>query len=494
MAARFIVVFLVLTIAAAVASSDPFEDVKCFKDLKPKEPKTVFRGNGGMIEMWTGESFPAMKDASIAAGRITIKPGALLMPAYVDIPAIKVVIQGNVDAGVINPMDMNNKENVYKLDKGDVVALPPGVATWWRNNGASDAIVICVGDMKLNLERISEKVFFLAGNKGKEKGGSGSVVRGFSSKILSQAWETSEGVVKKILESQQESGLVMPPKSSKFMSNHLSRDNSGSQSQNQNQSSSAQNQDQNRQSQNPGTGQDQGQSKKNAGFVYHYADATPDYQVNRGGEVRELNSLKMPILKYVGLGAECVRLSKVPPLFPCYDFYLNFQGAMVAPNWFLNGHQFIYVHAGNGKLQVVNSFGDRALDLDLQEGSVAVIPKTFPSTAIAGPNGMDFVSILTTHTPIVSFLAGNNSIYSAMPQDVVSAAFNIDLSITKTLQQSGSTSMGSMMPRAGISAGMAVLGDKRLADSSREMDDHCWIAGATGSRSDRVGNALLVIW
>ncbi|EFJ34219.1 hypothetical protein SELMODRAFT_83729, partial [Selaginella moellendorffii] len=347
-------------------------------DLKPKEPKTVFRGNGGMIEMWTGESFPAMKDASIAAGRITIKPGAFFMPAYVDIPAIKVVIQGNVDAGVINPMNMNNKENVYKLDKGDVVALPPGVATWWRNNGASDAIV-----------------FFLAGNKGKEKGGSGSVVRGFSSKILSQAWETSEGVVKKILESQQVSGL-------------------------------------NRQSQNPGTGQDQGQSKKNAGFVYHYADATPDYQVNRGGEVRELNSLKMPILKYVGLGAECVRLSK---------------GAMVAPNWFLNGHQFIYVHTGNGKLQVVNSFGDRALDLDLQEGSVAVIPKTFPSTAIAGPNGMDFVSILTTHTPIVSFLAGNNSVYSAMPQDVVSTAFNIDPSIAKTLQQSGSTSMVIVPPK-----------------------------------------------
>ncbi|EFJ31194.1 hypothetical protein SELMODRAFT_87987, partial [Selaginella moellendorffii] len=129
-----------------------------------------------------------------------------------------------------------------------------------------------------------------------------------------------------------------------------------------------------------------------------------DVRVQNGGEIRELSSYKLPILRTLGL---------VNTSF--------FQGAMVAPNWFHGSHQILYVVHGRGRIEVVDPSGERVLDAELEQGSLVVVPAFYPSSE----ESFHYITFVTSHRPMISYLSRRNSVYRGIPLRVLSRMLNI---------------------------------------------------------------------
>ncbi|EFJ10679.1 hypothetical protein SELMODRAFT_127584 [Selaginella moellendorffii] len=342
-----------------------------FEDLKPQEPRVELESDGGKLEVWGGRGSGVFEDANVAACRTTLKRRGLWLPSYIDAPSMQLVTRGKRGrVGVISSRgDRRSQETTFKVEKGDVVAVPQGVVVWWYNDQDRDLEIVGLAD-----DQRGER---------SEQSGYGAVIHGFSTEVLSRAWQMDKSTVKELLQSQSEMGIIRLDKDITFPDQE-ERDNTFYQN-----------------------------------FIYRFGKTNPDIRVRDGGELRELNSYKLPVLKQLGLGMECVQLE---------------QDAMVSPNWF-RAHQILYVMEGRGKIEAVSNDGERALDTDLEKGSLVVIPAFFPSTKIAGSEGFHYVSFLTTDKPMISYMSGRNSVYQGIPLRVLSRILNVDEERAKQVQR-----------------------------------------------------------
>ncbi|KAH6555024.1 hypothetical protein KP509_1Z288100 [Ceratopteris richardii] len=144
---------------------------------------------------------------------------------------------------------------------------------------------------------------------------------------------------------------------------------------------------------------------------YSTRNEYPDVYVKNGGTFTQVSSQKLPSLRQVGFSVVKVSLD---------------QNALEAPSFVGNANQLIYIRQGSGRIQVTSGDGESVFDEDVQEGTMLVIPKFFPSLKLAGENGLEYVCLLSSHSPSIAYLAGRNSVYYGVPMRVLEAAFNVD--------------------------------------------------------------------
>ncbi|CDO99985.1 unnamed protein product [Coffea canephora] len=135
-----------------------------------------------------------------------------------------------------------------------------------------------------------------------------------------------------------------------------------------------------------------------------------DVYTARGGSISSLNSMNLPILKYLQLSAGRGFLRP---------------NAMVAPHWNINAHNISYISRGNGRVQIVGSSRRSVYDGEVRQGQLLIIPQNFAHVKIAGTEGLEWFNVKTNDNAKTSPLAGKRSVIRAMPEDVLINSYQL---------------------------------------------------------------------
>ncbi|KAI5058230.1 hypothetical protein GOP47_0026400 [Adiantum capillus-veneris] len=347
--------------------------------LQLEKPQEIIRIDRGSIRGWRPSESDILQCTQVDICETTLKENGLAIPKYIDAPSIAYIMQGCGMLGIAYPFqgDFQQKFYVRRVSAGDVVAVPQGVVIWLYNDGKEDQRVMCVADIsKATNPGVSVKPFFLSGAKKREFSG---VWHGFSEDTIARALDVDKSTVRKLLTSQKEVVITKTRHKIKLPFPEERRHHEN------------------------GAG---------AEFTFSTKCSKADLMVKHGGWLSMVTRNKLPVLAHVGLSA--VRVNLEPE-------------AMAAPLWSSNAHQIVRILRGNGRIEVASSDGDQLLHTDLKENDVIVVPKFFPSTIIAGNDGLDIIKILTCDNPVKSYFAGANSVYKRIPAQVVAEAFGIEL-------------------------------------------------------------------
>ncbi|CAF2116289.1 hypothetical protein Bca4012_097106 [Brassica carinata] len=331
-------------------------------DLTPKLPKQVYGGDGGSYFAWCPEELPMLKEGNIGAAKLALKQHGFAVPRYSDSPKVAYVLQGSGTAGIVLP---EKEEKVIAIKKGDSIALPFGVVTWWFNSEEADLEILFLGETHKAHKAGQFTDFYLTGSNG--------IFTGFSTEFVGRAWDLDETTVKTLVGSQTGKGIVKLGEDFKMPEPKVvDRD----------------------------------------GFVINCLEAPLDVDIKDGGRVVVLNTKNLPLVGEVGFGADLVQIdghSMCSPGFSC-DSAL----------------QVTYIVGGSGRVQVVGADGKRVLETHITAGSLFIVPRFFVVSKIADPEGMSWFSIVTTPDPIFTHLAGRTSVWKALSPEVLQAAFKVD--------------------------------------------------------------------
>ncbi|XP_059430093.1 11S globulin seed storage protein Ana o 2.0101-like [Corylus avellana] len=331
-------------------------------DLSPKLAKKVYGDNGGAYYAWSPSELPMLREGNIGAAKLALEKHGFALPRYSDSPKVAYVLQGSGTAGIVLP---EAEEKVLAIKKGDALALPFGVVTWWYNKEDTELVVLFLGDTSKAHKAGEFTDFFLTGSNG--------IFTGFSTEFVGRAWDLEENVVKTLVGKQSGNGIVkldgnckMPePKKQDYL-----------------------------------------------GMALNCEEAPLDVDIVKGGRVVVLNTKNLPLVGEVGLGADLVRLDG---------------GAMCSPGFSCDSAlQVTYIVRGSGRVQVVGVDGRRVLETTLKAGNLFIVPRFFVVSKIASSEGMEWFSIISTPNPIFTHLAGRTSVWKALSPEVLTAAFNVD--------------------------------------------------------------------
>ncbi|XP_020213716.1 glutelin type-A 2 [Cajanus cajan] len=333
-------------------------------DLTPKTAEAIFEGDGGGYYTWSTSQMPILAKTNVSAGHLVLHSYGFSLPHYADSSKVGYVIQGT--DGVVGMILPNfEKEVVFKLKQGDIIPVPLGTTSWWFNNGDSDLIVVFLGETSKALIPGQFTYFILAGTQG--------LIGGFSTELTKKVYGLNNDEVKKLTKSQSgvsiiklEKGQLMPkPKMD--------------------------------------------MTKK---LVYNIDDAFSNNGVKDGGLVTTLTQKDFPFIGDVGLSVIRVKLEP---------------NAIKAPSYPVNPTvQLIYITRGSGKIEIVDFNGKRVLDTHVKAGYLLVVPQFFVVAEIAGEEGMDSYSILTTTEPLLEELAGKASVWGALSPTIQQVVLNVD--------------------------------------------------------------------
>ncbi|TKY60162.1 Glutelin type-A 2 [Spatholobus suberectus] len=135
------------------------------------------------------------------------------------------------------------------------------------------------------------------------------------------------------------------------------------------------------------------------------------------GFVQTLTEKGFPFIGDVGLSVIRVKLEP---------------GAIKAPSYPANpAVQLIYIARGSGKVEIVGLNGKSALNTQVKAGDLLVLPQFFVVAEIAGEEGMESYSIVTTSKPMFEELAGRGSIWGALSSSVQQVVLNVDSEFQK---------------------------------------------------------------
>ncbi|MCO5604255.1 hypothetical protein L7F22_058418 [Adiantum nelumboides] len=355
----------------------PLETLLRSGPLQLDKPQDVVQTEGGSIRSWCSSDILRCTQVDIC--ETTLRENGLAIPKYIDAPSIAYIMQGCGMLGISYPYEGEFRQKYYvrRVKAGDVVAVPKGVVIWLCNDGREEQRVMCAADTsKATNPGGTVKPFFLSGAKTREFSG---LWHGFSEDTIAQALGVDESTVRKLLTSQKDAVITKTRHKISLPFPERRR---------------------------------QHENAAGAEFTYTTECGKADLVVKNGGWMSMVTRNKLPMLAHVGMSA--VRVNLEPE-------------AMIAPLWSPNAHQIVRVQRGNGKIEVASNNGDRLLHTDLKENDLIVIPKFFPSTIIAGENGLDLIKILTCDSPVASYFAGGNSVYKGIPPQVLAEAFSIDL-------------------------------------------------------------------
>ncbi|CDP08990.1 unnamed protein product [Coffea canephora] len=330
-------------------------------DLSPKLAKKAYGGDGGAYYAWCPDELPMLRQGNIGAAKLALEKNGFALPRYSDSAKVAYVLQGSGVAGVVLP---EKEEKVVAIKKGDAVALPFGVVTWWYNKEDTELVVLFLGDTKTGHKAGSFTDFYLTGSNG--------IFTGFTTEFASRAWNLEESVVKTLVESQTAKGIVKLDAGFKLP---------------------------------------EPKSEHRNGLALNCEEAPLDVDIKDGGKVVVLNTKNLPLVGEVGFGADLVRIyghSMCSPGFSC-DSAL----------------QVTYIIRGSGRAQIVGVDGKRVLETTVKAGNLFIVPRFFVVSKIADADGLEWFSIVTTPDPIFTHMAGRTSVWKALSPEVLQASFKV---------------------------------------------------------------------
>ncbi|KAL2239519.1 glutelin type-B 5 [Sesamum indicum] len=330
-------------------------------DLSPKLSKKVYGGDGGAYYAWCPNELPMLRQGNIGAAKLALEKNGFALPQYSDSAKVAYVLQGTGVAGIILP---EKEEKVLAIKKGDAIALPFGVTTWWYNKEDTELAILFLGDTSKGHKSGSFTDFCLTGSNG--------IFTGFSTEFVSRAWDLDESTAKTLVGSQAGKGIVKLA---------------------------------------AGTKMPEPKAEHYKGMALNCEEAPLDVDIKGGGKVVVLNTKNLPLVGEVGLGADLVRLNG---------------GAMCSPGFSCDSAlQVTYIVRGSGRVQVVGVDGKRVLETTVKAGNLFIVPRFFVVSKISDADGLDWFSIITTPNPIFTHLAGRTSVWKALSPEVLQASFNV---------------------------------------------------------------------
>ncbi|XP_008222837.1 PREDICTED: 11S globulin seed storage protein 2-like [Prunus mume] len=349
-------------------------------DLSPKLAKKVYGGDGGSYFAWSPSELPMLREGNIGAAKLALEKNGFALPKYSDSAQVAYVLQGTGVVGIVLP---EKEEKVLPVKKGDAIALPFGVVTWWYNKEDTEFVVLFLGDTSKAHKRGEFTDFYLNGSNG--------IFTGFSTEFVGRAWDLEEDVVKTLVSKQSAKGIVKVS----------------------------------------GANLPEPKKEHRDGMTLNCEEAPLDVDIKNGGRVVVLNTKNLPLVGEVGLGADLVRLDG---------------SAMCSPGFSCDSAlQVTYIVRGSGRVQVVGVDGKRVLETTIKAGNLFIVPRFFVVSKIADPEGLEWFSIITTPNPIFTHLAGSIGVWKALSPQVLEAAFNVD-SATEKLFRSKRTSDAIFFP------------------------------------------------
>lgn len=340
-------------------------------DLSPKFPqKRIFEGEGGSYDTWSSSELAELK---VGGAKLALQPRGFALPHYADSSKIGYVLKGT--EGVTGMLLANSsKEVVLKLQKGDVIPVPLGATSWWYNNGDSEFVMVFLGETSKAYVPGDFTYFFLSGGIG--------IMAGFSSEFTRRAYNLkNQEEAEKLAKSQTgsliikiEEGIIMP---------HPHKDHHHK-------------------------------------MVYNIDAASANVDVKNGGILKILTSYKLPLLEQAGLSVSQVKLEA---------------NAMYSPTFTTDAATLlIYAVEGSGSVQIVGINGERVLDTNIKAGQMFVVPKFFAVAEIAGSEGLEFLSVLTSIEFCVEELATKQSVWNAISPVVSQVALNLTPQFTEVFK------------------------------------------------------------
>ncbi|MCL7039195.1 hypothetical protein MKW94_016968 [Papaver nudicaule] len=364
--------------------------------------------------------------AGVAPMRSVIQPNCLSLPNFSPSPRLVYIQQGQGLLGLSQPgcaetyhssqqtglrregsqqagRQRDQHQKIHRIRKGDIVALPAGVAHWCYNDGNEELVAVSVTDLNNNANQLEQKFrsFYLAGGQPqrssslqgsprqqqKQRETFQNVFRAFNKNLMAEAFNIPVEVVRRMVRGE-EMRMIRPEEEQEYdQSRRYNNDN----------------------------------------------PREADVYSRQAGRINIVNSQKLQILNYMDMSA---------------DKQNRYPNAMHAPQWTMNAHSIFYVTRGEAHVQVVGSNGQTVLDNRVNQGDLFVVPQHFVSTIRAGNNGFEYVAFKTSGQPMKSPLVGYTSAFKAMPIQVLANSFQISTQEAQNLKYNREHHTMLLPPRA----------------------------------------------
>ncbi|KAL9404482.1 hypothetical protein Peur_001454 [Populus x canadensis] len=289
----------------------------------------------------------------------------------------------------------DHHQKVRQVREGDVVALPSGVADWFYNNGESPLVLVQLLDTSNAANQLDQdfRKFFLAGNpqqelqsqrssyqSGQHEGESRrhkqeryrNIFGGFDERLFAEAFNVDTKLARRMKNENDNRGIIVRVQHElQVLSPQQSREEEEREREHQ---------------RRPGG--------RGNGLEETFCNARLKHNINNperadvfnphAGRLTTVNSLNLPILRYLQLSA---------------------QRGVLYP--------------------IVGDNGQAVFDGQVREGQVITAPQNFAAVKKAGSQGLEWVSFKTNDNAQISQLAGRISVIRAIPEDVLANAFQI---------------------------------------------------------------------
>lgn len=391
--------------------------------LKASQPSQQIQSEGGVTELWD-ENEDQFRCAGVAPLRNTLQPNSLSLPNFHPAPRLVYIEKGQGLIGVHFPgcaetfsqgsqqeqgqqggsqsQQSDRYQKAHRIRQGDIVALPAGAAHWCFNDGNEELVAVSVTDLNNPSNQLDQKLrlFYLAGSPPRQGQHSQqaretfhNIFNAFDEQLMAEAFNIPVEIVRK-MQNEDERGLIVKVKGG----TKVIRPDEGHQEE-------------------YGGDQDSNGLEETLCNVKIRTNIDNQRQVDiysrQAGSLNIVNHHKLPILRSMDMGAERGRLSP---------------NALFAPHWSMNSHSIVYVTRGEAQVQIVGPNGKNLLNDRVKERNMFVVPQFFAATVKAGSNGFEWVSFKTSSLAMDSPLAGYTSVMKAMPNQVITNAYQVSQS------------------------------------------------------------------
>ncbi|KAK7245364.1 hypothetical protein RIF29_40204 [Crotalaria pallida] len=436
-----------------------------FERLNALEPDNSIKSEAGSIETWNPNN-EQLRCAGVALSRCTIQRNGLRRPFYTNAPQEIYIQQGcretfeepqESEQGQ-GPRPQDRHQKVEHFREGDIIAVPTGIPIWMYNDEETPVVAVTLIDTS-NLDNQLDQIprrFYLSGNQeqeflqyqqqsqgqgqqgGKEQGNEGgNILSGFKDEFLEDAFNVNKDIVRNlkgknddreggIVEVKGGLGVIKPPIIRPRQGREEEEEEEEEQ---QGQHRRPPHQEEEEEEEEEWTHRERRSTRRprrhhgggrngleeticTIRLRHNIGQSTsPDIYNPQAGKVKTLTSLDLPILRWLGLGAEHGSL---------------YRNAMFVPHYNLNANSILYILNGSAWFQVVDCSGNAVFNGELNEGQVLTIPQNYVVAAKSQSNNFRYVAFKTNDKATVATLAGANSEIKAMPLEVVAHSFNLE--------------------------------------------------------------------
>ncbi|CAI8602838.1 unnamed protein product [Vicia faba] len=456
---------LLLFTSTCLATSSEFDRLnQCRLDnINALEPDHRVESEAGLTETWN-PNHPELRCAGVSLIRRTIDPNGLHLPSYSPSPQLIYIIQGKGVIGLTLPgcpqtyqeprssqsrqgsrqQQPDSHQKIRRFRKGDIIAIPSGIPYWTYNNGDEPLVAISLLDTSNIANQLDStpRVFYLGGNpevefpetqeeqqerhqqkhslpvgrrggqhqqeeESEEQKDGNSVLSGFSSEFLAQTFNTEEDTAKRLRSPRDKRNQIVRVEGGLRIINPEGQQEEEEEEEEKQRSEQGRN----------------GLEETICSLKIRENIAQParaDLYNPRAGSISTANSLTLPILRYLRLSAEYVRL---------------YRNGIYAPHWNINANSLLYVIRGEGRVRIVNSQGNAVFDNKVRKGQLVVVPQNFVVAEQAGEEeGLEYLVFKTNDRAAVSHV---QQVFRATPADVLANAFGLRQRQVTELKLSG---------------------------------------------------------